>query len=37
VGWRESGEEAFAEASRRDMPLLIFIGYSVCRWCHVMP
>ncbi|MGO1508820.1 MAG: thioredoxin domain-containing protein, partial [Microbacterium sp.] len=27
---------AFAEAQRRDVPLLISIGYSTCHWCHVM-
>ena len=36
VDWREWGEEAFAEARRRDVPLLISIGYSACHWCHVM-
>ncbi|MEZ0073428.1 uncharacterized protein YyaL (SSP411 family) [Planotetraspora sp. GP83] len=24
------------EASRRDVPLLISVGYSACHWCHVM-
>ncbi|MGW8481634.1 thioredoxin domain-containing protein [Microbacterium sp. NPDC055903] len=36
VDWRPWGEEAFAEARRRDVPLLISIGYSTCHWCHVM-
>jgi uncharacterized protein YyaL (SSP411 family) len=36
VDWREWGEEAFAEARRRDVPLLISIGYAACHWCHVM-
>ncbi|MBR7835275.1 thioredoxin domain-containing protein [Actinospica durhamensis] len=36
VDWHEWGEEAFAEARRRDVPLLISIGYSSCHWCHVM-
>jgi hypothetical protein len=36
VDWHEWGEEAFAEARRRDVPLLISIGYSACHWCHVM-
>ena len=35
VDWREWGDEAFAEAKRRDVPLLISIGYSTCHWCHV--
>src|SRR5260370_950609 len=36
VDWHEWGEEAFAEARRRDAPLLISIGYAACHWCHVM-
>ena len=36
VDWRPWGAEAFDEARRRDVPLLISIGYSTCHWCHVM-
>ncbi|MDX1449897.1 MAG: thioredoxin domain-containing protein, partial [Acidimicrobiia bacterium] len=36
VDWHEWGEEAFAEARRRDVPVLVSIGYSACHWCHVM-
>ena len=36
VDWYEWGPEAFAEAERRDVPLLISIGYAACHWCHVM-
>ena len=36
VDWYPWGAEAFAEARRRDVPLLISIGYSTCHWCHVM-
>ncbi|MCI0685846.1 MAG: thioredoxin domain-containing protein [Sporichthyaceae bacterium] len=36
VDWWEWGEEAFAEALRRDVPVLISVGYSACHWCHVM-
>ena len=36
VDWHPWGEEAFAEARRRDVPLLVSIGYSTCHWCHVM-
>jgi len=36
VDWYPWGEEAFAEAARRDVPLLISIGYRTCHWCHVM-
>ena len=36
VDWYEWGDEAFAEARRRDVPVLLSIGYSSCHWCHVM-
>lgn len=36
VDWYEWGEEAFAAARERDVPLLISVGYSACHWCHVM-
>ncbi|MCL6589878.1 MAG: thioredoxin domain-containing protein [Firmicutes bacterium] len=36
VDWYPWGEEAFTEAKRRDIPLLVSIGYSACHWCHVM-
>jgi uncharacterized protein YyaL (SSP411 family) len=36
VDWWPWGDEAFAEARRRDVPLLISIGYAACHWCHVM-
>jgi uncharacterized protein YyaL (SSP411 family) len=36
VHWREWGEEAFAEARRRDVPVFLSIGYATCHWCHVM-
>ncbi|MFS0854568.1 thioredoxin domain-containing protein [Microbacterium sp. 179-I 3D4 NHS] len=36
VDWYPWGDEAFAEAQRRDVPMLISIGYSTCHWCHVM-
>jgi uncharacterized protein YyaL (SSP411 family) len=36
VDWYPWGPEAFAEAARRDVPLLVSIGYSTCHWCHVM-
>lgn len=36
VDWHPWGQEAFAEAQRRDVPLLISIGYRTCHWCHVM-
>ena len=36
VDWFPWGAEAFAEAERRDVPVLISIGYATCHWCHVM-
>lgn len=36
VAWYPWGSEAFAEAARRDVPVLVSIGYSTCHWCHVM-
>ncbi|MES2094424.1 MAG: DUF255 domain-containing protein [Actinomycetota bacterium] len=36
VDWFPWGEAAFAEARRRDVPVLVSIGYSTCHWCHVM-
>ncbi|WP_448810731.1 thioredoxin domain-containing protein [Agromyces bauzanensis] len=36
VDWFPWGEEAFAEARRRDVPVLVSIGYATCHWCHVM-
>ncbi|MFC4038040.1 DUF255 domain-containing protein [Dactylosporangium siamense] len=28
------GDDAFAEARRRDVPVLIGVGYSACHWCQ---
>ena len=36
VDWWEWGEQAFAEARRRDVPVLLSVGYAACHWCHVM-
>ena len=36
VDWFEWCEEAFAEASRRDVPVILSVGYATCHWCHVM-
>jgi uncharacterized protein len=36
VSWWEWSEEAFAEARRRDVPVLLSVGYAACHWCHVM-
>ena len=36
VDWWAWSDEAFADARRRDVPILLSIGYSACHWCHVM-
>ncbi len=36
VDWWPWGPEAFAEAARRDVPVLVSSGYAACHWCHVM-
>ncbi|MET4157483.1 DUF255 domain-containing protein [Agromyces sp. PvR057] len=36
VDWYPWGEEAFAAARERDVPVLLSIGYATCHWCHVM-
>ena len=35
VDWWEWGEDAFAEARSRNVPVLLSVGYSSCHWCHV--
>jgi uncharacterized protein YyaL (SSP411 family) len=36
VDWWPWCPEAFAEAKRRDTPVLLSVGYAACHWCHVM-
>jgi len=36
VDWYPWGDEAFAAAKARDVPILLSVGYSACHWCHVM-
>src|SRR5450755_644965 len=36
VDWWPWSEEAFDEARRRDVPVLLSVGYAACHWCHVM-
>ena len=36
VSWHPWGPEAFAEARKRDVPVLLSVGYAACHWCHVM-
>jgi uncharacterized protein len=35
VDWWEWGEDAFDEARRRKVPVLLSVGYAACHWCHV--
>ena len=36
VDWYPWGDEAFAAAKSRGVPVIVSIGYSTCHWCHVM-
>jgi uncharacterized protein YyaL (SSP411 family) len=36
VDWWPWCTEAFDEAKRRDVPVLVSVGYYSCHWCHVM-
>jgi uncharacterized protein YyaL (SSP411 family) len=36
VHWKQWSADALAEAARRDVPILLSIGYAACHWCHVM-
>jgi len=36
VDWWEWEFAAFEEARRRNVPILLSVGYSACHWCHVM-
>ncbi|MEU6847269.1 thioredoxin domain-containing protein [Streptomyces sp. NPDC046716] len=36
VDWWPWSAEAFEEAKRRGVPVLLSVGYSSCHWCHVM-
>ncbi|MDT5090264.1 MAG: uncharacterized protein QOG47_2971 [Mycobacterium sp.] len=36
VHWQQWSPAALAEAARRDVPILLSIGYAACHWCHVM-
>lgn len=36
VDWWPWAAEAFEEARRRGVPVLLSVGYSSCHWCHVM-
>ncbi|MBU3870829.1 thioredoxin domain-containing protein, partial [Streptomyces sp. 4503] len=36
VDWWPWSDEAFEDARRRGVPVLLSVGYSSCHWCHVM-
>ncbi len=36
VHWQPWSAGAFEEAERRNVPVLLSIGYAACHWCHVM-
>ena len=36
IDWWPWGEDAFEQARRRDVPILLSVGYAACHWCHVM-
>jgi uncharacterized protein YyaL (SSP411 family) len=36
VDWWPWCAEAFDEATRRQVPVMVSIGYATCHWCHVM-
>jgi len=36
VDWWPWSDDAFAEARRRGVPVMLSVGYSACHWCHVM-
>jgi len=36
VDWYPWGSEAFERARREQKPIHLSVGYSACRWCHVL-
>lgn len=36
VHWQPFGDQAFANAAARNVPVFLSIGYAACHWCHVM-
>src|SRR5207253_11032616 len=36
VDWYPWGNEAFERARREGKPVHLSVGYSACRWCHVL-
>ena len=37
VDWWEWEPAAFEEARRRDVPVLLCVGYAACHWCQSWP
>ena len=35
--WWEWEPAAFEEARRRNVPVLLSVGYAACHWCHEVP
>jgi uncharacterized protein len=36
VQWWPWSDNAFAEATERQVPVFLSVGYAACHWCHVM-
>ena len=36
VHWQPWEPAVFDEARRRNLPVLLSVGYAACHWCHVM-
>ena len=36
VHWQPWEQAVFDEARRRNVPVLLSVGYAACHWCHVM-
>ena len=36
VHWQPFGDQAFAYAAARNVPVFLSIGYAACHWCHVI-
>lgn len=36
VAWYPWGEEALGRARSEDKPIFLSVGYTTCRWCHIM-
>ncbi|MDP7557398.1 MAG: DUF255 domain-containing protein [Nitrospinaceae bacterium] len=34
VNWAPWGEEPFKLAKKKNLPLLVSIGYATCHWCQ---